>query len=344
MFALPPQTFRWSDPHSWPWVFYVWIVMIGAGYIPKLWRIWRQQSAKSWLPVSATIDSTHVDAAPNRFLQMGRRSAQFQANLNYSFSVGGTTYTGQYSRMFHTEAEALEFIRDLWGKTLTAQVNPAKPTKSLVFDSEIQNLIRVRPSRTFEQMNCQNPDELTRLWFTPFLQLFVILAAAGFLLSVWVHVGAILGHAVAPSTFFAAFHVGIFVVFFPAVLAATKIAGTSRRSDFWKIALRFGPPWMLYGVYVLFPYTIFNFFTGAFAAGAPRHGHGDPGVMEWRLFSGHWMLFYFCSLALLYSAIRSRTATGFCHNGHRFSSQYSKCPQCGDPTHYAPAKEDFSHS
>ena len=158
MLALPPQTFRWSDPHSWPWVFYVWIVMIGAGYIPKLWRIWRQQSAKFWLPVSATIDSTHVDAAPNRFLQIGRRSAQFQANLNYSFSVGGTTYTGQYSRMFRTEAEALEFIRDLWGKTLTAQVNPAKPTKSLVFDSAIQNLIRARPSRTFEQMNYQNPD------------------------------------------------------------------------------------------------------------------------------------------------------------------------------------------
>ena len=118
MFALPPQTFRWIDPDSWPWVFYVWIVMIGAGYIPELWRIWRQQSAKFWLPVSATIDSTHVDAAPNRFLQIGRRSAQFQANLNYSFSVGGTTYTGQYSRMFYTEAEALEFIRDLWGKTL----------------------------------------------------------------------------------------------------------------------------------------------------------------------------------------------------------------------------------
>jgi hypothetical protein len=109
------------------------------------------------------------------------------------------TYTGQYSRIFHTETEALEFIRDLWGKTLTAQVNPAKPTKSLVFNSEIQNLIRARPSRTFEQMNCQNPDELTRYWFTSFLQLFVILAAAGFLLSVWVHVGAILGHAVAPS-------------------------------------------------------------------------------------------------------------------------------------------------
>jgi hypothetical protein len=61
----------------------------------------------------------------------------------------------------------------------------------------------------------------------------------------------------------------------------------------------------------------------------------DPHSWPWVFYV--WMLFYFCSLALLYSAIRSRTATGF-------SSQYAKCPQCGEPTHYASANEDFSHS
>ena len=167
MLALPAQTFRWNDPHSWPWMFYVWIVMIGAGYIPKLWRLWRQQSAKSWLPVSAKIDSTHVDAGPNGFFQAHRRSEQFRAEINYSYSVGGTIYKGQYSRKFCSESEALDFIRDLWGKSVTAQVNPAKPATSLVFDNEIENLIKARPSRTFEQMN-KNPDDLAQHWYTPF--------------------------------------------------------------------------------------------------------------------------------------------------------------------------------
>ena len=148
----------------------------------------------------------------------------------------------------------------------------------------------------------------------------------------------------APSSFFWGLHVGIFVVFFPAVLVAKQIGMTSNRKDAWKIALRFAPPWMLYVFYVLFPYTFFNFFRGFFTTAASNHGHGDPSATEWRLFSGHWMLFYFCSLAILYSGLRSRTATGFCNNGHRFSSQYSKCPQCGEPTHYAPAGQNYSGS
>jgi hypothetical protein len=342
MFAPPAQTFRWNDPHSWPWMFYVWIVMIVAGYIPKLWRLWRQHSAKSWLQVSATIDSTHVDATPNRF-QMGRRSEQLRAEINYSYSVGGTTQTGQYSRVFYSEAEALEFIRDLKGKSLTAQVSSTKPAQSLVFDSEIENLIKARPSRTSEQMN-QNPDDLAQHWYAPFLPPLVFLAAVGFLLSVWVHVGALLGKIVAPSSFFWGLHVGIFVVFFPAVLVAKQIGMTSNRKDAWKIVLRFAPPWMLYVFYVLFPYAFFNFFRRFFTTAVSTHGHGDPSATEWRLFSGHWMLLYFCSLAILYSGFRSRTATGFCNNGHRFSSQYSKCPQCGEPTHYAPAGQHYSSS
>jgi hypothetical protein len=339
MFIPPGQTFRWNDPHSWPWMFYVWIVMIAAGYIPNLWRLWRQHSAKSWLPVSATIDFTHVDAGG--FLQARRHSEKFRAEINYSYSVGGTTHAGQYSRVFYSADEALEFIRDLRGKSLTAQVSSTKPARSLVFDTEIENLIRARPALSYGHIKTPNPDDTSQSWFTPYLSFFVFLAAVGFLLSLWVHVGALLGKIVAPSSFFWGLHVGIFVVFFPAVLIAKQIGMTSNRKDAWKIALRFAPPWMLYVFYVLFPYTFFNFFRGFFTTATSHHHQGDPGVTEWRMFSGHWMLFYFCSLALLYSGIRSRTATGFCNNGHRFSSQYSKCPQCGEPAHYASGSQDF---
>lgn len=148
----------------------------------------------------------------------------------------------------------------------------------------------------------------------------------------------------APSSFFWLLHVGLFVVFFPAVMVAKQNGMTSSRKDTWKIALRFAPPWMLYAFYSLFPYTFFNFFRGFFTTAASHHRQGDSGVTEWRMFSGDWMLFYFCSLALLYSGICSRTATGFCNNGHCFSSQYSKCPQCVEPTHYASASLNFSSS
>jgi hypothetical protein len=75
-------------------------------------------------------------------------------------------------------------------------------------------------------------------------------------------VGALFGRVVAPVPFFWGLHVGIFVVFLPAIFAAKEIAGSSGRKDFWKVALRFAPPWMLYHFYGLFGYTFFNFFRG----------------------------------------------------------------------------------
>ena len=39
-----------SDPHTWPWIFYVWLAFAVAGSVRSLWRRWRNQSAKSWLP------------------------------------------------------------------------------------------------------------------------------------------------------------------------------------------------------------------------------------------------------------------------------------------------------
>jgi Protein of unknown function (DUF3592) len=168
MFAPGTQAIRWNDPHTWPWIVYVWLAFLVAGWVPGLWRRWRNQSAKSWLPVSATIDSTHVDATPHRF-QLSRRSEQVRAEINYSYPFGGTHYTGQYSRMFYSEAEALESIRDLSGKSITAQVMPANPARSLVLDSEINNLIKARPPRSFDQVKFQNLNDLTQYWFTPFL-------------------------------------------------------------------------------------------------------------------------------------------------------------------------------
>jgi hypothetical protein len=176
-------------------------------------------------------------------------------------------------------------------------------------------------------------NSLPQYWFTPFSQLFIWLAAIGFLLSVWVHVGAIFGLIVAPLSFFWGLHVGIFVVFFPAILATKQIAGTYRRKDFWKVALRFAPPWMLYLLYGLFGYAFLNFFRGYLKI-AVSGGHKNLNANDWCLFSGHWMLFYFGSLALLYSASHAGTATAYCTNGHRFSPQYSACPQCGEATRY----------
>jgi hypothetical protein len=76
-------------------------------------------------------------------------------------------------------------------------------------------------------------------WLRPFIWIFVWLSVIGLLVSLWVHVGAVMGRTV-PSAFWV-LHFGIFVVWFPAVLVAQRLVGNANRRDFWKAVLR-DPP------------------------------------------------------------------------------------------------------
>src|SRR6185369_13985049 len=86
---------------------------------------------------------------------------------------------------------------------------------------------------------------------------FVWLSGIGLLLSLWVHIGALMGRNV-PSAFWV-LHVGIFVVWFPAVLVAQRLVGNASRKDFWKVILKEAPDWVRYVMYVLFAYEFVNF-------------------------------------------------------------------------------------
>lgn len=325
MLLLSADGFRWTDPHTWPWIIYVWVVFAFAGWVPSLWRRWRNESAKAWLQVSATIESTHVDAAPKTFAQFGRQSGLPNAILNYTYFTAGARQTGQYSRSLDSIDDTFEFIRDLNGKVFVAQVNPRNPARSVLLESEINRLLNSRTPLSIDQAQIQAPHDLTPVSLRPFIQIFIVLAGIGLFLSFWVHITAIFRPNIEIPSYFWGLHVGIFIVFIPAVLAAQKVVGKTRRSDFWKHILRFAPPWMTYAFYGLFGYAFFNFFWVFLRIGLGK-ASGNSAENGWRGFSGHWMLFYAASFAILYSVDHSRTATGICISGHRFSSGYLACP------------------
>ena len=54
-------------------------------------------------------------------------------------------------------------------------------------------------------------------------------------------------------------HIGIFIVWLPAVLTAQRTVGNMNRSDFWKIVLKGSPDWMRYMVYGFMGYAVVNF-------------------------------------------------------------------------------------
>ena len=150
-------------------------------------------------------------------------------------------------------------------------------------------------------------DRGDQAWIRPFLPVFIAISAVGLILSLWVHLGAVMGQRVAPEAFFWILHIGIFIVWFPAVFLAQKLVRNVNRKDFWKAVLKDAPLWMRYMIYGFLGYAIVNFLF--FMVNAPGGGSGaNPHAAVWRGFSGHWMVFYSAALAILYSANRNQAA------------------------------------
>ena len=82
------------------------------------------------------------------------------------------------------------------------------------------------------------------------------------------------------------------------------------------------------GIYVVFAYALVNFFL-VFGNTDRYPRNGVPEVVEYRGFSGHWMLFYYVGTATLYSAIRLGPDRPRCPNGHDVSLFAKHCDICG---------------
>ena len=291
---------HWNEPATWPWIVYVWGLFIIAGYFRPAWLWLQRHRAADWPAADGRIESTEI--VKSGFF-MKSRTGRYDAVLHYSYSSAGSPHFGQYKREFPSEEDAEEFLRDLEGKPVTVRHKPANPSRSMLFDSDLENTLQNRaaitPTLSLAEVNI-TPGPIRAL---PFL--FSLLALLGLILSLWVHIGALLGLRVAPAAFFWVLHIGIFVVWFPAVLAARKRVGNLNRRDFWKVVLKDAPDWMRYMVYVFFGYAVVNFAIFFLNTAGGSDGANPPATV-WRGFSGHWMLFYSAAFAILYSASRDR--------------------------------------
>jgi len=295
--AFVDAPFRWTDPHTWPWLFYVWAAFLLFGLLKPAWVWFRREQAKSWPTASARIDSAHI-AGPKRFLSLAlRRTNTLDAILAYSFHLSGQEFRGEYRRTFDSEPEAHEFLRDLQGQHVPVQYDPDKPARSALLEETVETLLRNRPPAPNAA-----PDFLPS-WLRPLLGPLLLLSLVGMVFSLWIHIGALLGRHVAPESLFWCLHIGIFAVFGPAVFIAQKRVGGMNRKDFWKRVTRGAPDGFRYTLYLLFLYV--------FVSSIPSFLHAPPGVLparqypalpDAREFSSIWMVFYWSAFVILYSA------------------------------------------
>jgi hypothetical protein len=324
---------HWTDPSTWPWFMYVWLAFLLAGWLRPLWQWLQRNRANRWPTATGQIESVSANEAQRSFFSTSPRgsSPSYVAELGYSYSTAGNVEAGFYKREFGTEGEASEFVRDLKGKPMVVHYNPNKPSASVLSEASIESLLAARAPKPAWELTASSPPDSVPEWLQPFVWVFLGLSAAGFVLSLWVHFGAVAGRRVAPAPFFWILHMGIFVVWFPAVMVAQRQVGNLKRNDFWKVVLKGSPDWVRYLVYGFLGYAIINFLYFFTQAQTGRDEGADPPPMVWRGFSGHWMVFYLAAFAILYSAARQNAERSRCINGHVVESTANFCSRCGQP-------------
>src|SRR5215467_6142603 len=78
---------RWTDPTTWPWMFYVWLTLALAGLAKPAWSWFRRRRAAGWSVAERRIESVEVTKLSFSFTT---KRGYHVAELGYSYSVAGT--------------------------------------------------------------------------------------------------------------------------------------------------------------------------------------------------------------------------------------------------------------
>jgi Protein of unknown function (DUF3592) len=325
---MAPHPTQWTDPRTWPWFFDLWAAFALLGFAKPIWRWFRRHRAESWPPTQGRVESTEINQS-KRFRTSS--TSPSVAAFKYSYEVCGAKYAGTYKKQFGTDEESEDFLRDITSREVTVQYNPERPSRSFILDNSIKYLLSNRLPSAASPLEIRRYWNPLPIWLMRVLPVFEALAIIGFVLSVLVNVGALTSRWTPPSAFWA-LHVGIFVVFFPAIFVGQKRVGSTHRKDFWKLVLKGAPDWMKYLLYAVFAYAaaidVTSWIRGAQQPSGPSQ---SSGFGDWTEFSVVWIVFYWASFAILYSAMREERLLPRCVKGHPVPPGANFCRECGQP-------------
>src|SRR4030067_13616 len=114
---------------------------------------------------------------------------------------------------------------------------------------------------------------------------FSILAAIGLFLSLIVHLYALLGQRVPFGNLAWGLHVGIFIVWFPAVSLGKRLSKDFKQSELFQAMLRGCPIWMKRMPYLFFLYAAINMLWSISTGQATKCGDIGNGLYLCRFFS-----------------------------------------------------------
>jgi Protein of unknown function (DUF3592) len=298
-------SFRWANPGTWPWI--VWACAAFAVMVlAKLaWICFVRLRTAFWPRAMARIESVSVQPAKSIFggTSTSKGSHWWRAELVYSFSTDGHSYSGRYHKMLSGEIEGNEFVAGLEGRSASVAYHPGNPSHSLLPGSSLKSM---RESLALEGAGKPAAVVLEAPgWLKPWLWPLVGLSAAGAALSLGAHVLVLTGRQPPSAVWFFILNVGMFAVWIPVIALVIKRGAQMGINTSWDQMLKGSPGWMFYMFYGFFAYAMINYGLMVLQAHS-GHGTGDSWASDWRGFPGLWMLSYWAALVILYVAASSR--------------------------------------
>lgn len=274
------------------------LLALATSGLRAAWHAYQHRQSEHWPTSYGTCKLTEVTS----------KNDKFRLQLQYSYNVPGERFTlgGTFEKDFNTEDEAQRWTEALREQTIPVRYNPAKPASSVLWDSELENVVAGNPVSSKPTALSHHPLESWERMFFPGL---ILLSATGLVVSLVIHIAALAGTALVSMVGFFTLHAASILLFFPAVKASTQ----QGRPQSLTVAIKSWPEWLRIPAYVFFYYAILNFFLCVVFFLMQEPGYDSfqdatptPQVIRW--FSGHWMLFFLVSASMMYMRLRRGAA------------------------------------
>src|SRR5215470_17708337 len=189
-----PHDFRWTEPHTWPWIVWVWAGFLLLGWVAPIWKWLQRDRVKSWPATSGFVECIG-EPEPRKFLgwTIPQSSSNGIFEIQYSYSALGQSFRGRYKLDSSSKFSPDDFTSQLVRLPVQVQYHPDKPSMSALLDSSIEALLRQAPPLSSEEKKRMRATREIPEIYRPWLQPLMYLALGGFLISFCINIACLLG-------------------------------------------------------------------------------------------------------------------------------------------------------
>lgn len=264
---------QWITFGAWPSDLFPLAAAFAVATLQRVWKSYQHHRGETW-PISyGRILSTAVETQGNAVV----------LKAPYSYRVGNESYGATFRKIFSDSDQANSWDKALTGKEVPVRYDPNKPSRSLVWESDLQPMVQSAAPVTPEEFS---PMPWWKRWLC---QLGLVLAVVGFSACVAQSISDHMGRPLLRRGAYGLLTSGAFLL---PLISFWETYGAGKRT--WRAM----PEWMKYLGFVMVYFALFS------ALPIFRH-HPRPDQHRTGLDLTYQLVAYFGAIEAFYARLRS---------------------------------------